>query len=110
MGNTVYNMWTIEYRKRGLRCSSRTRTTLSNPRSSTRWCVRSSRTPPGELTDIVKSQIIHGPCDLNSNTACIVDGECSKKYPRPFCDETSVGMFILFTTGGTTPILPSSVG
>jgi hypothetical protein len=64
--------------------------------------------PSGELTDIVKSQIIHGPCDLDSNTACIVDGECSKKYPRPFCDETSVGGWLSSLPGGT--ILPSSAG
>jgi hypothetical protein len=46
--------------------------------------------PDGELADIVQSSLIYGPCgDLNPRAACMVDGECSKKYPRAFYDETS---------------------
>lgn len=36
-----------------------------------------------ELFDIVKSNMIHGPCGiLNKTSSCMNDGKCSKKYPR----------------------------
>ena len=35
---------------------------------------------------------IHGPCaGHNSNAACMENGRCTKKYPRPFSDGTSIG-------------------
>ncbi|XP_046681373.1 uncharacterized protein LOC124368141 [Homalodisca vitripennis] len=42
-----------------------------------------------ELFEIVKSTMIHGPCgNLNRNSPCMVNGTCSKSYPRPLCKET----------------------
>ena len=38
-----------------------------------------------ELHDTVKSSMIHGPCgDLNRNSPCMIDGVCSKGYPKAF--------------------------
>jgi hypothetical protein len=44
----------------------------------------------------VKRCMIHGPCRDQNGTIiatapCIVDGKCTKKYPKPFVDETSFG-------------------
>ncbi|XP_046681375.1 uncharacterized protein LOC124368144 [Homalodisca vitripennis] len=42
-----------------------------------------------DLFEIVKSTMIHGPCgNLNRNSPCMVNGTCSKRYPRPLCKET----------------------
>lgn len=44
------------------------------------------------LHDIVRLNMIHGPCGpLNSRSPCMVDGACSKKYPRPLLKETQTG-------------------
>ncbi|CAH0393878.1 unnamed protein product [Bemisia tabaci] len=44
------------------------------------------------LYEIVKSNMIHGPCGaFNRNSPCMVDGSCSKRYPRQFADQTQTG-------------------
>lgn len=41
------------------------------------------------LFDCVTSHMIHGPCGpRNFNSPCMVDNICSKKYPKPYSDET----------------------
>ena len=36
--------------------------------------------------------MIHGPCgELRVGSVCMVDGRCSKKYPRNFAEETMIG-------------------
>ncbi|UYV73989.1 hypothetical protein LAZ67_11001733 [Cordylochernes scorpioides] len=43
-----------------------------------------------ELHAIVIKQMVHGPCGvLNSNSPCMKDGKCIKKYPKGFCETTS---------------------
>ena len=45
-----------------------------------------------ELTEIVKSAMIHGPYgELNDKSPCLDRNGCTKRYPRTFCEETSVG-------------------
>ena len=42
-----------------------------------------------DLYDIVTNNMMHDPCDrAYSDSSCMIDGKCSKKYPRQFCDET----------------------
>lgn len=44
------------------------------------------------LFDIISKHMIHGPCgSLNSKSPCMIDGKCSKKYPRTLITETQTG-------------------
>lgn len=42
-----------------------------------------------ELFEIVTQNMIHGPCgSLNMTAPCMIDGKCSKRYPRQLVPET----------------------
>jgi len=44
-----------------------------------------------ELHAIVTDHMMHGPCGAqNLNCSCMIDGKCSKKFPKRFHAETSV--------------------
>ncbi|XP_066434063.1 uncharacterized protein [Eleutherodactylus coqui] len=44
------------------------------------------------LYNIVKRNMIHGPCgNFNTHFQFIKDGKCSKRYPKPFLSETQTG-------------------
>jgi hypothetical protein len=43
------------------------------------------------LYQTVISSMLHGPCGLhNTNAPCMKDGKCSKKFPKPFADQTTL--------------------
>ena len=43
------------------------------------------------LQQIILTNMVHGPCGkINPNSPCMVDGKCSKGYPKPFCKTTFV--------------------
>ena len=45
-----------------------------------------------ELFELVRKFMIHGPCGKdNPKSQCMVDGKCSKGYPKPFQDITVHG-------------------
>ena len=44
-----------------------------------------------ELYKVILTQNIHGPCGrFNPNSICMVEGYCSKNFPKAFCSETDV--------------------
>ena len=46
-----------------------------------------------DLYDIIKTCMIHGPCgQLNPKCVCMVDGICTKNYPKEFHEETSLSV------------------
>ena len=51
----------------------------------------------------VMPSMVHGPCGiLNPSSVCIVDGTCSKSYPKEFVYVQSYQMtYILYTGDGT---------
>lgn len=45
-----------------------------------------------ELFDVVKKNMVHGPCgEINPNSPCMIDGNCSKRYPRQLVQDTITG-------------------
>jgi len=45
-----------------------------------------------ELYDIVVKHMVHGPCGaFNHNSPCMIEGKCSKKFPKYFQSNTSSG-------------------
>ncbi|XP_058746222.1 uncharacterized protein LOC131619101 [Vicia villosa] len=45
-----------------------------------------------QLHEVVVKHMIHGPCGvLNQRSPCMKDGQCKKRYPKQFCDETRQG-------------------
>ncbi|XP_022003285.1 uncharacterized protein LOC110900724 [Helianthus annuus] len=44
-----------------------------------------------DLYTLVSDYMIHGPCGVaKPNCPCMVEGNCSKKFPKKFCDETTI--------------------
>ena len=46
-----------------------------------------------DLYNVIKSTMVHGPCGtLNPKSPCMVNGECSKGYPKDFQDKTALAI------------------
>ena len=47
-----------------------------------------------QLYETVSKSMIHGPCEhLNPNSSCMIDGKCSKNYPRDFVEQTTTNKY-----------------
>ncbi len=91
-------LYTIEYQKRGLPHAHILLWVAAEdkPMPDDIDMVISAEIPDKEqdpeLHNIVMSQMIHGPCgNLNQNSPCMKDRECTKNYPKPFIQHTEQG-------------------
>ena len=100
MGRAVARVWTIEFQKRGL--PHMHMIIFLHPDHKLRTpedvdSLLSAEFPDEEtqpqLFELVKSFMVHTPCGNdhnNPNSPCIVDNKCSKGFPKPFRDQTTV--------------------
>lgn len=89
-------MYTIEWQKRGLPHSHNLIWLVNKLQPAQIDEVISAELPnpveDPELYAVVTKNMIHGPCgNLNSNSPCMKDKKCTKKYPRNFITETQTG-------------------
>jgi hypothetical protein len=92
LGQVVAFIYVIEFQKRGLphahlciilRDEDKPRTREIIDQMVCAQIPEYSTNP--RLFDIVKRNMIHGPCgQLNPNSPCMFDGKCSKGYPKDY--------------------------
>ena len=97
-GKVAGYAWTIEYQKRGLphvhiliilkNASDKPRTAEHVDKLISAQIPDPDEDP--ELFDLVKRNMIHGPCgDLNPRCVCMKHGKCTKRFPAQFCERTN---------------------
>ncbi|KAJ4441100.1 hypothetical protein ANN_10950 [Periplaneta americana] len=95
-GNCLCWMYSIEWQKRGLPHAHILLWLKKKIRPTQIDSVISAEFPSPEqdpnLFEVVKKNMIHGPCgQLNHNAVCMKDGKCTKKYPRDLIREIQSG-------------------
>lgn len=95
-GPTLCHMYTIEWQKRGLPHAHILIWLKDKIRPNQIDSVISAELPnpeeDPELFEVIKKQMVHGPCGAqNPKAPCMVDGKCSKGFPKPFLAETETG-------------------
>ncbi|CAI5722376.1 unnamed protein product [Peronospora effusa] len=96
-GTVVGKVWVIEFQKRGLPHAHiliilDEASKLHTPQqidSAVSAEIPDPATHP-DAYETVKRCSVHGPCGIDKpNAPCMVEGKCSKRYPRVFATETS---------------------
>ena len=87
---------TIEYQKRGLPHAHCLVWLKEKLRPTDIDKVISAELPDPEkdplLFDVITKNMVHGPCGiLNRNSPCMVNGRCSKRFPKNLIKETQMG-------------------
>ena len=96
LGDTNAYLYTIEFQKRGLPHAHiivflKPHAKLHSPEDID--SLMSSEFPEDnpELLELIKKFMVHGPCgDQNPNAPCMVNGKCSKGFPKQFREETMI--------------------
>lgn len=97
LGKRVGYMYTIEFQKRGLPhihmllwvSPDDCPTTVQQYDDCVSAEIPDAETQP-ELHELVTKHMIHGPCGVhNPNAPCMVNGRCSKNFPKPFQSHTT---------------------
>ena len=92
-------MYSIEWQKRGLPHAHILIWLLEKIRLEEIDKIISAEIPDPsidqELFQIVKTNMIHGPCGkFNMTSPCMDNGKCTKRYPKDFLQDTINGFFI----------------
>ncbi|KAK9669021.1 hypothetical protein RND81_13G103600 [Saponaria officinalis] len=97
-GRVLAVIYTIEFQKRGLPHAHVC--LFLHPSDKHKYPTDIDNIISAEISDkdvdpvgfeAVMQYMVHGPCsEMNYRSPCMVDGKCSKYYPRNFCSETTV--------------------
>ncbi|GFW94250.1 ATP-dependent DNA helicase [Trichonephila clavipes] len=94
-GKVACFMYSIEWQKRGLPHMHLLVWLQTKIRPDQVDSIINAEIPDKEdpiLYEVVTKNMIHGPfCNRNRKAPCIVDGKCSKKFPRQMLQETQTG-------------------
>lgn len=95
-GHVIADLHTVEWQKRGLPHAHILLWLQKKVTADDIDKMVSAELPdPNEdpvLFDIVKNNMIHGPCGLHNPTSpCMQDRKCTKNYPKPFVTESQTG-------------------
>ena len=83
-------MYVVEYQKRGLPLEVDSTICAELPPDGAGFQSESEKEQAKRLLSIVLKCKIHGPCgSFNPRSPCMVNGKCSKGYPKPYSNETS---------------------
>ncbi|XP_050335786.1 uncharacterized protein LOC126762783 [Bactrocera neohumeralis] len=92
-GSTRCWMYSVEWQKRGLPHAHILIWLVDKIRAENIDSLISAEIPDPStdqlLFDIVTANMIHGPCgNLNRSSPCMVDGKCTKRFPKDFTNDT----------------------
>ncbi|KAK4511760.1 uncharacterized protein ATC70_007304 [Mucor velutinosus] len=99
LGKVIAYVYSIEFQKRGLPHCHMLFILQDQDKPTTteqidRRIVSAEMPDPASnplAYETVANSMIHGPCGLlDPNAPCMANGECSKNYPYPFMDETTI--------------------
>jgi len=96
LGVVISHIHVIEYQKRGLPhahlliiLNEEDKPRTPDDYDAIVWAEIPDENEFPRLYQIVKKHMIHGPCgDYNPNAQCMVEGKCSKEYPKDFQETT----------------------
>jgi hypothetical protein len=97
-GQILAYVYVIEHQKRGLPHAHCLFTLCNEDKIKTSDDVDNiisaelpDRHEQAELYNVILTQNIHGPCGrLNPKSVCMLEGSCSKNFPKAFCAETDI--------------------
>ena len=97
LGDWAAHLYTIEFQKRGLPHAHiiiflKPHAKLRTPEDIDSLMSSEFPTENQELLELIQRLMVHTPCDGQNSTApCMVNGTCSKGFPKPFREETTSG-------------------
>jgi len=96
LGDIAGFLYTIEFQKRGLPHAHiivflRPYAKLRTPEQVDSLMSSEFPMDDPELLELIKKFMVHGPCGAqNTNSPCMERGACSKGFPKPFNERTSI--------------------
>ena len=96
LGDCAGFLYTIEFQKRGLPHAHiivflKPHAKLRTPEQVDSLMSSEFPVDQPELLDLITKLMVHGPCgELNMNSPCMENRKCTKGFPKPFSEHTTI--------------------